>query len=407
MTSLLPLVRRPHLFGAFLMFLGLYCQNTRAVPTPTHPAKSIVTGAEQMDKVLPLLHGKQVALVVNHTSTVGATHLVDTLMKAGIHIRCIFAPEHGFRGAAEAGATIQDGVDTRTKVPIRSLYGKKKKPDAADLAGVDLVVFDIQDAGARFYTYISTLFYILEACAEHQKPVLVLDRPNPNGHYIDGPVLDTAFRSFVGIAPLPIVHGCTVAELADLFKGEKWIKYAGNLQLSKIICQNYTHKTPYDLPIAPSPNLPDMRSVLLYPSVCLFEGTTASLGRGTKTPFQVIGHPDFPERQFSFTPHSVPAAVTPPQQDVLCYGWDLRSRSLADLREQKQLNLRLLLDFYARFPKDKPFFLENHFIDKLAGTDQLRQQILAGKTEQEIRASWAKGLQHFRNIRKQYLLYAD
>lgn len=399
-------IRHPLLTWPLLLLLGLHCHSTHPATTPKKETR-VITGAERTDVLFPLLRGKNVALVVNHTAVVGQTHLVDTLLQAGITVKRIFAPEHGFRGAAEAGETVKDGRDAKTGLPILSLYGKKKKPEASDLADVDIVVFDIQDVGARFYTYISTLFYVLEACAEQDKMVLVLDRPNPNGHYVDGPVLDPALHSFVGIAPLPIVHGCTMAELAEMFKGESWIKSARNLRLSKIICQNYNHHTPYILPIKPSPNLPDMRAVLLYPSICLFEGTTASLGRGTETPFQMIGHPDFPNQSFAFTPRSVAAAVTPPQQDKVCFGLDFRNEPIARLQQQKQLDLSVLLNFYQQFPKDKPFFLANNFFDKLAGTPLLRQQILEGVSESSIRASWAPGLTAYKTIRKKYLLYPE
>jgi uncharacterized protein YbbC (DUF1343 family) len=376
-------------------------------PAPAQAAHRVITGAERFDTLLPMLARKRVACVVNHTSLCSpTTHLVDSLLHRGINVQRIFAPEHGFRGNAEAGATIKDGKDERTGLPVVSLYGKKKKPDAGDLADVDIVLFDIQDVGARFYTYISTLLYVMEACAEQDKPLVVLDRPNPNGHYVDGPVLELPHRSFVGIAPLPIVHGCTLGELAQLFQGEDFFKnLKKKLRLSIISCQNYTHNTPYNLPVAPSPNLPDMRSVLLYPSICLFEGTTASLGRGTPYPFQMIGHPDFPNRGFSFVPRSVPAALTPPQMNNTCYGYDLREISLEQLRNTRQLNLSWLLRFYADFSDKKAFFLENLFFDKLAGNTSLREMIVARKSEADLRAVWEPALTQFKNTRRKYLLY--
>jgi uncharacterized protein YbbC (DUF1343 family) len=361
-----------------------------------------------MEVLLPLLKGKRIGCVVNHTAVVGSTHLVDTLLQQGVNIRRIFAPEHGFRGAAEAGEHIKDGVDTRTNLPIVSIYGKKRKPDATDLADIDAVIFDIQDVGARFYTYISTLFYLIEACQEFDKELIVLDRPNPTGHYTDGPVLQSAYTSFVGIAPIALVHGCTVGELARMFDGEQWTKkQAQKLRLTVVPCQNYTHQTRYDLPLPPSPNLPDMRSVLLYPSICLFEGTTASLGRGTPTPFQIIGHPDFPDKTFSFVPKSVPASKEPPQLGNVCYGYDYRSRSLDSLRAVNHLDLKPLLNFYQKMPNKQSFFLSNLFFDKLAGNNTLRQQILEGKSESEIRASWEPALSAYKSIRKKYLLYAE
>lgn len=382
-----------------------------ALPLPSYPVlpvqNRLLTGAERLDSLLPLLAAKRVACVVNHTSLCGpVTHLVDSLLRKDIQVKRIFAPEHGFRGNAEAGATIRDGKDAQTGLPVISLYGKKKKPAPEDLADVDVVIFDIQDVGARFYTYISTMLYVMEACAEQHKTLIVLDRPNPNGHYVDGPVLELPWRSFVGIAPIALVHGCTVGELAQMFVGEDFFKnLKGKLNLSIISCKNYTHDTPYDLPVAPSPNIPDTRSVLLYPSLCLFEGTTASLGRGTPTPFQVIGHPDFPTRTFSFVPRSVPAALTPPQMDKTCYGYDLRAVSLQNLRAAHQLDLQYLLRFYAEFPNKNAFFLENLFFDKLAGNATLRQMITEGKTETEIRASWEPALATYKDMRQKYLLY--
>jgi uncharacterized protein YbbC (DUF1343 family) len=266
-------------------------------------------------------------------------------------------------------------------------------------------VFDIQDVGARFYTYISTLYNAMEACAEQGKPILVLDRPNPNGHYVDGPVLDPRYKSFIGTAPIPIVHGCTVGELALMFRGEGWIEQAGRLQLNVLPCLKYTHGTPYDLPVKPSPNLPNTRAVLLYPIVCLFEGTTASLGRGTDAPFQMAGHPDFPKTAYSFTPRPNAASTDPPQKGKLCYGVDYQNLSVEKLRQWTQMDLDLFLDFYRRFPKDKKFFLDNTFFEKLAGTDALRKQILEGKTAEEIRATWAEGLEKYKTMRAKYLLY--
>lgn len=372
-------------------------------------SQKVVTGAEQLERYLPLLEGKQVGLVVNHSSLVGPSHLVDTLFAHGVCLSRIFAPEHGFRGAAEAGELVKDGHDVRTGTPITSLYGKRKKPSAEDLAGVDVVVFDIQDVGTRFFTYISTLFLVMEACAEQGKEVVVLDRPNPNGWYVDGPVLtDPKLESFVGIAPLPVVHGCTVGELARLFCGENWVwQPRERLRLTVVPCLHYDHRTPYDPPVPPSPNLPNARAVLLYPGICLFEGTVASLGRGTEMPFQVIGHPEFPIDSFRFVPRSVPAARRPPNEGHVCKGYDLRNIPLDSLRQQRGLNLSWLLGFYQNFTNKHYFFLENGYFDLLAGNRLLRQQIVEGKTEAEIRASWAPDLEVFRAIRQGYLLYAD
>lgn len=379
-------------FSAFL----LSAQETR-----------VVVGAEQTALYLPRLRDKQVGLVVNPSSRIGKTHLVDSLYRLDVCITRIFAPEHGFRGAEEAGEKVKDDQDVRTGIPIVSLYGRKRKPSAEDLAGLDVIVFDIQDVGARFYTYISTLLYLTEACAANRVLLIVLDRPNPNGHYVDGPVLDMRLESFIGSVPLPIVHGCTVGELALMFEGEGWVNRQEKLLLTVIPCLNYTHKTPYNLPVRPSPNLPDMRSVLLYPSLCLFEGSTASIGRGTDTPFQVVGHPENACDSFSFVPISNPAAKYPPQQGWVCKGYDLRDISIDSLRVRTQLNLKWILQFYADFPNKQSFFLPNGFFDLLAGTVTLRQQIEAGKTEDEIRAAWASDLEFYKRIRRQYLLYPE
>lgn len=374
------------------------------------PAQAVLTGADQIERYLPMLQGKQVGLVVNHSSLVGNTHLVDTLCSRGVCVVRIFAPEHGFRGKAEAGEWIRNGYDERTNTPITTLYGKRKKPSEEDLAGLDVVVFDIQDVGTRFFTYISTLFLVLEACAEQGKEVMVLDRPNPNGWYVDGPVLtDPKLESFVGIAPLPVVHGCTVGELARLFCGEHWVWQPQRaFRLTVVPCLNYTHQTRYELPVPPSPNLPNMRSVWLYPSICLFEGTVASLGRGTDWPFQVIGHPEFPVDTFSFVPRSLPIARRPPNEGFRCKGYDLRSFPLDDsLRRQQHINLWWLMEFYRNFSNKDSFFLESKYFDFLVGNRTLRQQIRSGISEADIRATWQSDLDFFRCIRQQYLLYAE
>lgn len=367
----------------------------------------VIVGAERLEVLLPLLKDKQVALVVNHSSRVGNTHLADTLNSLGVCILTIFAPEHGFRGDADAGEHVSDAYDLRTGANIVSLYGKRRKPIPEDLEAADVVIFDIQDVGARFYTYISTLFYVLEACAEQNKAAIVLDRPNPNGHYVDGPVLDSRLTSFVGIAPIPIVHGCTVGELARLFVGEFWIYKPESLNLQVIPCLNYTHSTPYDVPVPPSPNLPTARSVLLYPSICLFEGSTCSVGRGTDWPFEVVGHPDFPCDSFHFVPRPNASNKYPLHAGWLCGGWDFRNIPIDSLRASKQLNLHWFLQFYQKFPNKEMFFREDKFLDLLAGTRDLRVQIMEGKTEAEIRASWASDLEAYRSIRQKYLIYKD
>lgn len=390
-----------------IVFLCILLHQNTFLSAQNLDTQRIIVGAERLDLLLPRLAGKEVALVVNHSSLVGNTHLVDTLHRLGVCISVIFAPEHGFRGDADAGEHVRDGIDLRTGSPIVSLYGKRRKPSPEDLEGVEVVVFDIQDVGARFYTYISTLFYVLEACAEQDKEAIVLDRPNPNGHYVDGPVLDSRLTSFVGIAPIPIVHGCTVGELARLFVGEFWIYKPESLRLQVISCLNYTHSTPYELPVSPSPNLPTTRSVLLYPSICLFEGSTCSVGRGTNWPFEVVGHPDFPCDTFNFVPRPNASNKYPPHAGWLCGGWDFSKISVDSLRSAKQLNLNWLLQFYKQFPNKPVFFREDHFLDLLAGTRNLQQQIIAGCTEAEIRATWAEDLAAYRAIRQKYLIYKE
>ncbi len=389
-----------------LLLIGFLLVNHSYVQLEAAPAqKGLVVGAERMDVYLSLLAGKRAGFVVNQTSCVGAQHLIDTLYRRGVAVARIFAPEHGFRGEADAGEKIKDGHDVRTGALIASLYGKRKKPSPKDLDSLDVVVFDIQDVGARFYTYISTLFYVMEACAEQGKPVIVLDRPNPNGHLIDGPVLDMRFKSFVGIAPIPIAHGCTVGELARMYKGEGWINKAQELDLTVIPCAHYRHSTPYDLPVKPSPNLPSARSVLLYPSLCLFEGSTCSLGRGTDFPFEVVGHPDFGVDSFQFIPMPNLGNKAPLHDHWVCKGWDFRPISEDSLRRRDQLNISWLLDYYKAFPNKPVFFRKDNFMDLLAGTDAFRKQILEGKSEAEIRATWAEGLEAYKAMRKKYLLY--
>jgi len=367
--------------------------------------KPLQVGAVQMESYLPLLKGKNIALVVNQTSRVGQQHLVDALLDKEIAITTIFAPEHGFRGTADAGEKVADGKDAKTGIPLRSLYGKNKKPSAAQLEGIDWVVFDIQDVGARFYTYISTMHYVMEACAENKVKFLVLDRPNPNGHYVDGPVLDKKYKSFVGMHPIPIVHGMTVGEYAQMVNGEAWLAEGQKCDLTVITCKNYTHQTPYELPIKPSPNLPNSRSIYLYPSLCLFEGTSVSVGRGTNTQFQVYGHPDFEEGDYSYTPVPMEGAKYPKHKNTACKGYDLRKISMAHLQTDHGFNIQYLLKFYKQSKNKESFFLKNRFFDKLAGTDQLRLQIIAGKTEEEIRETWQEGLMAFKVIRERYLLY--
>jgi len=374
-----------------------------ATAPPVRPTP--VVGAAQLPRYLPLLRGKRVGLVVNQTSRVGNAYLVDTLKTLGVNLTAIFAPEHGFRGEAADGATITDGRDARTGVPVRSVYGKTKKPTPEMLADVDVLVFDIQDVGTRFYTFISTLHYVLEAAAEQGKTVLVLDRPNPNGALVDGPVLDPKHRSFVGLDPLPICHGLTVGELAKMINGEKWLAGGKTCRLEVVpLASGYTHATPYALPVRPSPNLPTARAVALYPSICLFEGTSVSVGRGTDRPFEVVGSPSQPAtRPYQFTPRPNAGSPTPPLNGQLCYGLDLHQPAAGE--PSQFFTVKYLLDFYQQ-STDKAHFFTKYF-EQLAGTDSLRAQVVAGRSEASIRASWAPGLTKFRALRKKYLLYPE
>jgi uncharacterized protein YbbC (DUF1343 family) len=366
---------------------------------------NIITGAERVALYQPQLKGKKVALVVNQTSVVKNKHLVDTLLKLGIDIKVVFAPEHGFRGKADAGEKVDDTKDTKSGLPIVSLYGKKKKPTEEDLKEIDVVLFDIQDVGVRFYTYISTLHYIMEACAEHKKPLIVLDRPNPNAYFIDGPMLDPAFKSFIGMHPVPVVYGMTIGEYGQMINGEGWLPNQIKCELTVIPCKNYIHDSYYSLPVKPSPNLPNDRSVLLYPSICFFEGTTLSLGRGTDKQFQVIGHPRLTS-DFSFTPMPNEGAKDPLLNGLKCYGEDLSKITTGSIINAKKINLSYLLDYHKKMNSiGEKFFLDNLFMDKLAGTDTLRKQIEAGKTEDEIRKTWQPGLDSFKKVRSKYLLY--
>jgi len=365
--------------------------------------KTPIPGSYQIELYRNLIEGKKVAVVANQTSMTGQTHLIDNLLYIGIDIRLIFTPEHGFRDMADAGEEIEGGKDPETGITLISLYGPHLKPLAEDLAGIEVVIFDIQDVGVRFYTYISTLHYILEACAENNIKCLVLDRPNPNGFYFDGSILDTTYRSFVGMDPVPIVHGMTVGEYANMINGEGWLKDGAKCDLTVIKCKNYTHKTYYELPVKPSPNLPNQTSVYLYPSICLFEGTNISLGRGTAFPFQVFGSPDLPDRGFSFTPESVSGAKNPPLLGVKCFGTDLRTATKNGLVPKKELNLDWIIGAFNDFPGKEKFFTS--YFDVLAGGPVLREQIQKGMTAKEIRESWKEGLEKFSKIREKYLLY--
>ncbi|MDB5016042.1 MAG: hypothetical protein JWQ84_874 [Mucilaginibacter sp.] len=370
----------------------------------------IITGADQTNLYFGYLKGKNIGMVINQTSVIGKglTLSVDSLIKSGITIKKIFGPEHGFRGDASNGADVNNSTDTKTGIQVISLYGNKHyKPTPADLQGIDLMIFDIQDVGARFYTYLSTLQYVMEACAENNIELMILDRPSPNGFYVDGPVLDTAYRSFVGLNPIPIAHGLTIAEYAQMINGEGWLKNHVQCKLKIIRVANYTHNSTYKLPVNPSPNLNTEKSILLYPSVCLFEGTTLSLGRGTLFPFLQIGHPALAGKySFSFTPVSIPGmSEDPPQKNKTCYGIDLKNYDTNIFRTGGKLNLQWLIELYKAFPDKEHFF--NNYFSKLAGNDELRKQIEAGKSEAAIRASWEPALSNFKTIRLKYLLYPN
>ena len=393
--------------------------------------KRIIPGAERMDQYLPLLKGKSVAIFANPSSMVKNTSLVDTLLKRGVKIVRIFGPEHGFKGIADAGEKVGNFIDKETGIEVVSLYGKHNKPSAEDLKGVDIMIFDIQDVGVRFYTYINSLQRYLEAALENSVPLIILDRPNPNGFYVDGPVLDLKYKSGIGLQPIPIVYGLTIGEYAMMLAGEKWLSDAANekytyyqhekktvdspFHLLVIKNANYDHNSKYILPIKPSPNLPDIQSIYLYPSTCFFEGTTLSEGRGTDHPFQVFGAPSLPKNLYSFTPHPTEGAKSSKHYGEVCYGWNLSGTPAQVLQKtDHRIQLKWLMEAYHLFPNKDSFFIvpksgnmEQSFFDKLAGNNELWQQIKNGVSEKEIRASWEPELNNYKKIRKKYLLYKD
>lgn len=385
-----------HTYILFFLLIAIAC--TRA--------QNIQVGATQLKQYLPLIQNKNIGLVVNQTSTIAQTHLLDTLLKLKINVKKVFAPEHGFRGTADAGEHVKNGTDPSTGTTIISLYGNNKKPEPEQIKDLDILIFDIQDVGVRFYTYISTLQYVMEACAENNKKLIILDRPNPNGHYVDGPILDTQFRSFVGMQPIPIVHGMTMGEYAQMLNGEKWLSNKMQCNITVIPCQNYNHKTFYNLPIKPSPNLPNMQSIYLYPSLCLFEGTDhVSLGRGTDFPFQLYGSPNFPTTlPYQFTPQSMSGAKTPPQLNQKCYGYNLSKISLDTLKNH-HFKLEYLINAYQLSENKTTFF--NSFFNKLYGKNNLSEQLKMNMTETQIRNTWKEDITKFKTIRKKYLLYSD
>ncbi|WP_345954319.1 DUF1343 domain-containing protein [Mucilaginibacter sp. PAMB04168] len=392
-----------------------YSKPTQALLHNSKPstfAKSLITGADQTEKYLPYLKGKRIGMVVNPSSRIGDKASVDSLKALGVNIVKIFGPEHGFRGDASNGAHVDDSTDPKTGIQVVSLYGKSGKPAAQDLAAVDLMIYDLQDVGARYYTYLATLHRVMEACAENNKELMILDRPNPNGYMVDGPVLDMKLKSGIGFHPVPIAHGMTVAEYAQMINGQGWMANGIKCKLKIIPLANYKHSMPYTLPVHPSPNLNTQQSILLYPSLCLFEGTIISQGRGTYFPFTVLGNPDLKgQYKFAFTPKSIPGmSETPLFQDMECFGLDLRKYDTKKLIKSKRVNLSWLIEMYKAYPfKDKFFDYKQSKqmgnFDKLAGTTTLKEQIIAGKTEEEIRASWEPGLTQFKKMRQLYLLY--
>ncbi|MBP6432586.1 MAG: DUF1343 domain-containing protein [Ferruginibacter sp.] len=386
--------------------------------------QNIKTGADRMEVYLPLLKGKKVAVFANQTSVVGNTHLVDTLLKSGITIVKIFGPEHGFRGNADAGEHVTNAVDKKTDIPIISLYGDHKKPTWDDVKDVDVLLFDIQDVGVRFYTFISSLQYYLEAALEFHKPLLLLDRPNPNGFYVDGPVLDMKFKSFVGMQPIPIVYGMTIGEYGMMLAGEKWLSQKANdiysynittkptkdtpFHFMVIKCKGYDHTSKYVLPVMPSPNLKTMQSIYMYPSTCFFEGTVFSEGRGTDYPFQIFGHPTLPKNLYTFVPKPNAGAKSSKCFNQQCYGWFINGSNEEILKKlNNKINLSYFVNAYKLFSGKDSFFLKNNFINKLAGNDIFAKQIKTGKTEWQIKKSWEADLKKFKAIRKKYLLYKD
>jgi uncharacterized protein YbbC (DUF1343 family) len=408
------------------------CQGQKNAIQAADNSHRIIPGAERINVYLPLIKGKRVGIFANQTSTVGNGHLVDTLLKLGVDIKLIFGPEHGFRGTADAGEKVSNYVDKKTGIPVVSLYGANRKPSAEDLKKVDVLIFDIQDIGVRFYTYISSLEEFMEVAFEAGKPLMILDRPNPNGHYTDGPVLDKKYKSFIGMQSVPVVYGMTIAEYAMMIAGERWLNDKANerydyyrnfaqnsvdtpFHFQVIKNGNYDHKSMYVLPIKPSPNIPNIQSIYLYPSTCFFEGTVLSEGRGTNKQFQVFGHPSLPKNLYSFTPKPNEGAKSSKLYGQLCYGWDLSGTPEEVLANvDNRIQLKWLIEAYRLFPQKDSFFIipksgkmEESFFNKLTGNNELWQQIRDGTTEEAIRKSWEPGLNKFKKTRKKYLLYKD
>ena len=411
------------LYSLIALFVFCFGASAQTINKPVDQL-TITPGAERVDVYLPYLKGKAVAVFANQTSMVKNTHLVDTLLKRGVNIVKIFGPEHGFRGTADAGEHVTDVKDKATGIPVISLYGDHKKPTPEDFKGVDILIFDIQDVGVRFYTYISSLQYYLEAALENHKPLLILDRPNPNGFYVDGPVLDMKHKSFIGMQPVPIVYGMTIGEYGLMLAGENMLSAKANainaynittqptadtpFHVTVIKCKNYDHTSKYILPVMPSPNIKTMQSIYLYPSTCFFEGTVFSEGRGTDAPFQIFGHPAMPKNLYSFIPKPNAGAKSSKCFYQTCYGWKIDGTNEEILKiVDNKIQLKYFIDAYKLFPGKDSFFLKTNFINKLSGNDIFQQQIKDGKTEAEIKKSWEPGLTAFKAIRKKYLLYKD
>lgn len=384
------------LFIVILAFITLHCQAKQS---------RVIVGAEQTNDYLPILKNKRIAIFSNHTGMVENKHLLDVLLENKINVVAIFSPEHGFRGNADAGEHVSSSVDPKTGVPILSLYdGQLGKPSEESMRKFDLLIVDIQDVGLRFYTYYASMVRLMDACAEYNRKMLILDRPNPNGHYVDGPILDMKYKSGVGWLPIPVVHGMTLGELALMVNGERWLPASRICDVTVIKCKNYTHQTMYQLPIPPSPNLPNMKAVYLYPSICYFEATPVSLGRGTQLPFQVYGHPNMTGYNYSFTPHSTSGAKSPPQLGRLCHGVNLSELSEEEIRK-KGVDLSYLIDAYRNLNMDDYFF--RPFFERLIGTDYVRKMIEQGKDADEIKAMWKEDVEKFKVQRRPYLLYEE
>lgn len=393
-------MRKFILFLLLIAVIGICsCQNH------VNSGSRIITGAERTSEYLTLLKDKNVGLVINQSSVIGKTSLIDSLLSLGINVRVILSPEHGYEGTGDAGELIYDGKDTKTGITVVSLYHKKRKPASEDLNGLDIVVFDIQDVGVRFYTYISTLHYVMESCAENNIPVLVLDRPNPNGFYVDGPVLEPAYRSFLGMHPVPVVYGLTIGELAGMINNEGWLKNGIHCRLNVIKCENYTHASYYNLPMNPSPNLKSMNAVYLYPTMGLFTGTVMSMGKGTDFPFLVAGHPEYVDDSFSYIPESKTGASNPKYNGQVCYGIDLRNLSTDSLRNMRSVDIGLIKHVYDQMNMGDGFF--NDSFNAHAGNGKLKAQLLHGLSAWEIRKSWEDDLNNYKILRKKYLLYPD